>query len=96
MKINMFLALVLLISGIGIILLGSLSIELTALFIVSLAFLSISWLVWGVKKVKAIRLYRQDVRFRWYTKMGLLESGYIMEPRYAKRYWRNLIGEFLK
>ncbi|KKN05932.1 hypothetical protein LCGC14_1082610 [marine sediment metagenome] len=61
-----------------------------------LIFFAIFWLVWGILEIKVKRHYKQLQRFRWYNKMGLLESGYILEPKYATKYWRNLISEFLK
>lgn len=63
-----------------------------ALFI----FLAFCWLGWGALAIKVNRHHKQSLRFRWYTKMGMLESGYILETKHAKRYWKNLIGEFLK
>lgn len=65
-------------------------------FIALLTFLSLCWLAWGFYQIRFRKWYKQSRRFRWYNKMGLLESAYILEPEHTTRYWRNLIGDILK
>jgi len=65
-------------------------------FGVLLLFFLSCWAIWGMQEIRFRRWYRERQRFSWYNKMGLFESAYILEPRYAKRYWTNLLDGFLK
>lgn len=97
MRISIFIALAVTIATIyAFFMWYPVSIHFEIVFGVTLLFFLICWSMWGMQEIKFRRWYKARKRFQWYTKMGMLESGYILEPRHAKLYWRNLMSELLK
>ncbi len=97
MRISIFIALVVTVATIyAFIWYPVSSIQFEIAFGVTLLFFLFCWSMWGMQEIKFRRWYKARRRFQWYTKMGMLESGYILEPRHAKLYWRNLMSEFSK
>ena len=85
----------LIISGVCVIMLWP--VQTVEIFIVvSQAYIIVSVLMWGSEKLRSRRWHKQYNRFSWYNQMGLLESGYILEPKHATKYWRNLMNGILK
>lgn len=96
MKTTIFLTLAVTVSIIYAFVEYSISIQYKIIFRVLFIFLIFCWMMWEIFTIKATKHYKQSRQFRWYIKMGMLESGYFLDTKYAKRYWKNLIGEFLR
>jgi len=70
----------------------SIAIEYKIAIGVSFMVLAFCWIVWGALEIKVSRHHKRSQRLSWYNKMGMLESGYFVEPEHAIKYWRNLVN----
>lgn len=68
------------------------AVEYSIAFGVLFIFLASCYLGWGALAIKVDRHHKRSRRLSWYNKMGMLESGYFVEPKHAIKYWRNLVN----
>jgi len=64
--------------------------------ILLVAFFVSRWVIYAIQIVISRRWHKHYERFRWYTDIGLVESGCILEPKHSNEYWLKLLKGILK